>query len=137
MFVEDSLEHLFICSPDGENHDALQSETSRAELWTSMREMIATEYKGNSRTPLKAIAKLLDKMDVADARVDQLKLTQEEILVKDGPDSRKLPKLAKKLAKAELAQKKLHDEFAKASVLELKRKKPAPKKEAAGAKASK
>ncbi len=137
MFVEDSLEHLFICSPDGENHDALQSETSRAELWTSMREMIATEYKGNSRTPLKAIAKLLDKMDVADARVDQLKLTQEEILVKDGPDSRKLPKLAKKLAKAELAQKKLHDEFANASVLELKRKKPAPKKEAAGAKASK
>ncbi len=137
MFTEKQPEHLFVCSPNGDNHAALQSETSRSELWKSMREMLAKEYAEKSKPALKAITKLLDKMDMADARVNQLKLTQEEILVKDGPDSRKLPKLAKKIAKAELAQQKLHDEFAKASVLELRRKAPAPKKEAAGAKATK
>ncbi len=137
MFTEKQPEHLFVCSPNGDNHAALQSETSRSELWKSMREMLAKEYAEKSKPALKAITKLLDKMDMADARVNLLKLTQEEILVKDGPDSRKLPKLAKKIAKAELAQQKLHDEFAKASVLELRRKAPAPKKEAAGAKATK
>lgn len=137
MFKEEKLEHLFICSPDGTNHSALQSETSRSELWDSMRDMLAKEYKKKASRSLKNIAKLLNDMDVADARLNQLKLTEEEILVKDGPGSRKLAKVAKKIAKAELKQQKLHDEFAKESILELRRPKADPSMDEAEAKAGK
>ncbi len=131
MFVEKTTEHLFICSPDGSNHDPLESQTSRTELWDSMRDMLGLEYKQKASASLKTIAKVLDKLDVVDSRLNHLRAAQEEILVEDGPDSRKLPKLAKKIAKEELEQKKLHDQIAKASALELKRQAAPPVEEAA------
>ena len=136
MFTEKKPEHLFICASDGSEHDALQSETSRTELWDSMRDMLATEYKRKASKSLKDLHKLLNKMDVADTRVNELKRLRDEELEDKGPGSRKLTKLAKKIAKAELEQQKLHKEFAKSSILELKRK-PAPSKETAQAQPAK
>jgi len=137
MFTEKKPEHLFICSPDGSNHDPLQSQTSRTELWDSMHDMLAQEYTKKAGKSLKNINKLLNKMDMADSDLTRLKRVFEETLIDDGPGAKKLTKLTKKIAKAELTRNKLHDEFAKASVLELRRPKPAPETEKAEAEATK
>jgi hypothetical protein len=122
VFVQEKApEHLFVCSIDGSNHDPLESQTSRTELWKSMRSLLALEYKKKPDAPLKSIAKLLDKMDTADQRLNQLMDRQNEILEEDGPDSKKLPKLAKKIAKAEKERNKLNDDAIKAYKIELKR----------------
>ncbi|MCA8981537.1 MAG: hypothetical protein H6831_00915 [Planctomycetes bacterium] len=122
LFVQgESPEHLFVCSIDGTNHDPLESQTSRTELWKSMRDLLAKEYKKNPDTALKTIARLMDKLDVADERYVELVDRQNEILEEEGPTSRKLPKVAKKLAKAEKERDDIKAEIKKAYEIELKR----------------
>jgi hypothetical protein len=122
LFVQDkSPEHLFVCSVDGSNHDPLESQTSRTELWNSMRDLLATEYKKKPDAPLKSIAKLLDKMDNADSRLAHLIGRQNEILEEDGPKSKKLPKIAKKILKAQAARDELDAKAVNAYKIELKR----------------
>jgi hypothetical protein len=130
LFQLEKPEHLFVSSVDGSNHDPLESQTSRSELWKSMRGLIATEYKSKADARLKTIAKLLDKMDVADARLADVKSRQEQVLEKDGPKSRKLAKLTKQLAAAQADRDELQGEATEALRMELKRKretKAAPK----------
>jgi len=92
LFVQKkSPEHLFVCSADGSNHDPLESQTSRRELWNSMRGLLEKEYETKPKKPLKLIAKLLDKLDEADNRVRVLAEKRDKILEEDGPDSKKLP----------------------------------------------
>jgi hypothetical protein len=114
-------EHLFVCSIDGSNHDPLESQTSRTELWDSMRDLLALEYKKKPDAPLKSIAKLLDKMDSVDQRIGELVDRQNEILEEDGPDSKKLPKIAKKIQAAEKERDELNADAIKAYKIELKR----------------
>lgn len=102
LFVQEkSPEHLFVCSIDGTNHDPLESQTSRTELWDSMLSLLEKEYKTKPKKPLKTIAKLLDKLDEADNRVQVLSIKRDDILENDGPSSKKLPKIAKKLEEEE------------------------------------
>lgn len=123
LFVqEDAPEHLFVCAVDGSGHDPLESQTSRTELWKSMRSMLVKEYKKSPDVALKSIARLMDKLDVADERFVELIDRQNEILEEDGPESKKLPKVAKKLAKAEQEREDLKKDIAKAYEIELKRK---------------
>ncbi|MFT4537809.1 MAG: hypothetical protein ACI841_001305 [Planctomycetota bacterium] len=122
LFTQENPEHLFVCSLDGQNHDPLESETSRVELWKSMRGMLGTEYKSKPDASLKKISSLLNKMDVVDQKIRDLNAKHEDVLEDDGPDSRKLPKLLKKLAKAELEGNKLQAEVEKATKLELRRR---------------
>jgi hypothetical protein len=123
LFVEDKPEHLFVCSVDGSNHKPLQSQTSRTELWESMRDLIALEYEDKPDRPLKKITALLDKLDDADRRVRELTERRDEILEEDGPDSRQLPKLKKKLEKEEKELAGYKAEVQKAYQLELRRQK--------------
>jgi hypothetical protein len=140
LFVEDKPEHLFVCSVDGSNHKPLQSQTSRTELWSSMRDLIAVEYADKPDKPLKAITALLDKLDDADRRVRELSERRDEILEEDGPDSRKLPKLTKKLEKEEKELARLKADVQKSYQLELRRQKTEARRkaeaEAAGAEAA-
>ncbi len=122
IFVQKkSPEHLFVSSADGSNHDPLESQTSRKELWNSMRDLLALEYKKKPDAPLKSITKLLDKMDSVDQRMSELVSRQNDILEKDGPGSKKLPKLAKKIAKVTKERDELNAEAIKAYKIELKR----------------
>lgn len=122
LFTQKQPEHLFVCSPDGSNHDPLESQTSRTELWKSLRGMIALEYERKPDSSLKKIASLLDKMDVVDDRLAELSARQDDLLEEDGPRSPKLKKLRREIAKVEAERDKLHAGVAKASELELKRR---------------
>lgn len=121
LFKQDKPEHLFVCSIDGSNHNALESQTSRTELWKSMHGLLNTEYKKGPKTSLKKITGLLGKLDEQDARLDILLSRQEQILEEDGPKSKKLKKLNTKIEKQEAALTKLNDEVEKAYKLQLKR----------------
>lgn len=123
MFVQEKPEHLFVCSADGSNHDALESQTSRTALWKSMRGLVAKEYKSKADSRLKTIAKLLDKMDVADQRLAEASARHDQVLEEDGPRSRKLGKLAKKLAAAQKGRDELQQDATEALRMELKKKK--------------
>jgi hypothetical protein len=122
LFVQEKTEHLFVCSIDGSNHDPLESQTSRTELWDSMRDLLAKEYEEKPEKALKLISKVLDKMDMVDERWNDLAAKRDAILEEDGPDSRKLPKVLKDIAKLEEDKEMLRDMVAKASKLELKRR---------------
>jgi len=121
LFTLEAPEHLFVVSANGGNHDPLESQTSRTELWGSMRDLVALEYASKPDSALKKIASILDKLDAADQRVLSLLEDRDDILEEDGPDSRKLPKLQKRIAAAEAERDELHAEIAEASRLELKR----------------
>ena len=124
---KDSPEHLFVASIDGSNQDPLESDTSRTELWESMRDLLAKEYKSKPDRPLKSITKLLDKMDSIDERLRELITRQDELLEEEGPNSKKLPKLAKKIAKAEKERDELNEDVVKAYKIELRRQREAAK----------
>jgi hypothetical protein len=121
MFTLEQPEHLFVCSIDGSNHDPLESQTSRTELWESMRDLLSLEYKSNPDSSLKQIAKLLDKMDVVDQRIGELAARRNDVLEEDGPESKKLKKIDRKIAEAEQERDEMRGEVIKASTLELKR----------------
>lgn len=121
VFVLEATEHLFVASIDGSNHAPLESETSRVELWESMKKLIAAEYKGDAEKSIVKVAKVIDKLDVVDQRYLDLQERRDDILVKEGPKSRKLKKLQKSLAEVEADRVKLFKEIEKATELELKR----------------
>lgn len=127
LFTEKQPEHLFVCSTNGENHNALQSQTSRTELWKSMHGLLGKEYTKKPDSSLKTLQKLLDKFDAQDQRLAELTSRRDEILEEDGPKSKKLPKLATKIAKEEDQLAKLQGEASKAYRLELRRQKDAKK----------
>ncbi|MEL6430049.1 MAG: hypothetical protein AAFZ87_08760 [Planctomycetota bacterium] len=135
LFTEETPEHLFVCSLDGSNHDALQSDTSRVELWESMTGLLANEYEKKPQKPLKTITRLLDKMDTVDQRLAELIAKREAVLEKEGPKSRKLKKLQKDISKAQEEVKGYRSEISKVSSLKLKadRKKAKEAKKAKGA----
>ena len=131
LFELEKPEHLFVSSVDGSNHDPLESQTSRTELWKSMRTMLSKEYKKKPEGAVKKLSRILDKMDQVDGRWNDLAAKRDDILEEDGPKSKKLPKLQKDLEKAETERKALKAEMAKVSALELKKRdKPVEEPEA-------
>ncbi|MFT7486279.1 MAG: hypothetical protein ACI9F9_002134 [Candidatus Paceibacteria bacterium] len=123
IFEQKQPEHLFVCSIDGNNHNALESQSSKVELWDSMQDLLSAEYRKGPKASLKKLASLLGKLDQQDARLDLLLSRQEQVLEEQGPESKKLPKLASKIAKEEAALSKLHGDVSKAYRLQLKRQK--------------
>ncbi|MFT7669132.1 MAG: hypothetical protein ACI8X5_001832 [Planctomycetota bacterium] len=123
MFTEKNPEHLFVASSDGSRHDPLESQTSRTELWKSMISILETEYTKKPKTSLKKLQTLLDKLDAQDARLREITSRRDEILEEDGPKSKKLPKLDKKIVNEEDTLAKLQGEVTVAYRLELRRQK--------------
>ncbi len=130
LFVQKQPEHLFVSSVDGSNHMPLESQTSRTELWKSMRDLLALEYASKPDVPLKKLAALLDKLDVADQRVRELGERRDQVLEEEGPLSRKLPKAVKNLEAAEHELEKLKAEVDRTYRLELKRQRDAAREPA-------
>lgn len=135
LFTEKQPEHLFVCSVDGTNHDPLESQTSRRELWESLRGELGRAYKKKTDSSLKRIAKLLDEMDLTDSRLNELMTRQDDILEEDGPESSKLKKLRSKIKKVQTERDELREKVAKAYRIELKereKKEEAPEEAPAG-----
>ena len=122
LFVQEETEHLFVASADGSNHRALESQTSRVELWESMSTLLGLEYQKRPKTSLKRIAMLLDKLDVVDRRAIDLERKRDELLEKEGPRGKKARKAQEQVAKIQAERDKVEKEIAKESGLELKRK---------------
>ena len=105
LFTLEQPEHLFVAAIDGSDHDPLESQTSRTELWDSLRDALARDYKSKPDASMKALAKLLNKMDLVDQAARDLTMRQDELLENEGPKSKKLKKVAKKLAEASLSRR--------------------------------
>jgi len=125
LFTQDDPEHLFVCSTDGANHDPLEADTSRTKLLKSMKGLLSEEYKRKPDSAVKKIATILDKLDVVDSRLLELIKSREATLEEDGPKSRKLTKLVKKIDKAEAERDELKNEIVEATRIELKRRRQA------------
>lgn len=121
LFPKKDAEHLFVSTRDGSVRIALESDTSRVELWKAMSRALEASYKKSPDAALKKLTKMLDDFDVLDERRVQLVVRQNEILEKDGPKSRKLAGVNRELAEVEGAVERLRAELAKASELELQR----------------
>ena len=123
LFPEKDAEHLFVSSADGSNRIGLEAEGSRSRLLDSMHEVVAADYKQKPDSSLKKIAMLLDDLDVLDDRHRALQLRRNELIEDEGPDSRKLAKVARDIAEVEEKLAEARDEIVAASALELKRQK--------------
>jgi hypothetical protein len=133
LFLQEQPEHLFVSSADGANHDPLESQTSRTELWDSMRAVLAGEYKKSPETAIKGVTRILDKMDQVDSRWNELVARRDNLLEKEGPGAKDLVKLQRELQGVEKEREKLREEMAQASRLELKRRAAQPAEAGASA----
>ncbi len=130
LFLQEKPEHLFVMTSDGSVQDPLESQTSRTELWDSMRRIMVLEYSRKPDEALKDIQNSLNKLDVVDGRLQELRDNLEETLIDEGPKSRKLPKLRKKIAEAEADKRELQERIDKATKIPLKRPAVAPEESA-------
>lgn len=122
LFAEDPVEHLFVCAVDGADHAALQSETSRVNLWNSLLARIEADYAKKPDPALKKAVALLDKFDVVDSRLHELLSRKDEVLEEEGPKSRKLVKLERDIREAQAEFEELREDMDVASALQLKSK---------------
>ena len=120
LFPGGTSEHLFMATRDGRLRVPLESERSRTELWGSMVQVLSADYRSDPQRSLKEIQGLLDDLDAVDLEIGRLQTRMEELLETDGPGSRKLDKVQKRLGKARAERDTLLAEVTKASTLELK-----------------
>jgi hypothetical protein len=120
LFGHDDAEHLFVALPDGSAKVKLQSDTSRTELWAAMGQILAATYKKDPQPVLKLVRKSLDRMDVLDTRVSDLRIKRDEVIESDGIRSSKLDKIDSEIAQVTKEIEALKGEIAAASKLELK-----------------
>lgn len=121
LFGHEDPEHLFVALPDGSLKFALESDTSRTELWDDMGQVLAASYKKDPQASVKQVQKSLDRLDVLDARMLDLKAKQNELLETEGASSGKLRKLDGELSQVKQEIAATLEEVAKARKLELKR----------------
>ncbi|HVS20063.1 MAG TPA: hypothetical protein VMT18_15775 [Planctomycetota bacterium] len=120
LFPGGTSEHLFMATRDGRLRVPLESERSRTELWGSMVQVLSADYRSDPQRSLKEIQGLLDDLDAVDLEIARLQTRMDELLETDGPGSRKLDKIQKKLGQAKAERDTLLGEVTKASTLELK-----------------
>lgn len=121
MFGHDDPEHLFVALADGSMKVKLESDTSRTELWDAMSRVLAAAYKDDAQAAVKAVQKTLDRMDVIDQRLLDLRTKRNELLETEGAASKKLAKVNLEIEEAKQEIAKLLAEVSKARELELKR----------------
>lgn len=121
MFGHEDPEHLFVALPDGSLKIKLESSTSRTELWEAMGQVLAAAYKDDPQAAVKKIQRTLDRMDVLDQRLLDLRSKRNELLETEGADSKKLLKVNLQIEEAKQENAVLLAEVARARKLELQR----------------
>ena len=130
LFAGESPPHLFVSRADGSGRLTLNGEQSRTELWDKMETLLTSEYTTKHKPALKKLFKVLDELDELDVRLAELDGRMNDTIEKDGPDSRKVKKLQKALAKLHAERNDLRAHAGQLSTLAFK-KKQAPKHAAA------
>lgn len=97
LFPEGQPPHLFVCSRDGSNYVPLQGDQSRTELWQAMESVLKKEYRKNPSRAVQDYLKLLAEFDTIDSMIDWRQEQLDEVIERDGPDSRKARKIRKQL----------------------------------------
>ena len=123
LFGDDDPGHLFVASPDGSNRRDLDGQQSRTELWKVMEGLLAVQYesKPGPAKNLKKLSLLLDDFDSLDAEIMEIERQIEARIESDGPKSRKLGRLKKKLDKVRKKRAKARAEADELSRLPLKK----------------
>ena len=125
LFPGGRSEHLFLATRDGTQRIALEGERSRAELWSAMQSVLASDYAADADHVLKAIQRKLDRLDAADQRLGELQSRYDQLLESEGANSAKLKKARAKLAEGRAERDALLDEVqAAGSELELRHPTP-------------
>ena len=119
LFLEKGVEHLFVSTRDGANHQPLESADSQKDMWKAMLEVLDESYEGKPSKVVKSVINELDDLDDLDERYNELANRRDEILEEDGPRSRKLPKLERQIAEIDEERKEILAEIDEAFELEL------------------
>jgi hypothetical protein len=130
LFGHDDPEHLFVAMPDGSLKVKLESQTSRTELWDAMNQVLAASYKSDPQPAVKLVQKSLDRMDVLDQKLLELRTKKNELLETEGATSKKLAKINLEIEEAKQEIAASMQAIAKASKLELKNGEAKPTTEA-------
>jgi hypothetical protein len=125
LFPGGRSEHLFLATRDGAQRIALEGERSRAELWSAMSSVLASDYADEPERALKGIQRKLDRLDAADQRLGELQSRYDELLESESANSAKLKKARQKLAEGRAERDALLDEV-KAAGSELELRHPTP-----------
>jgi hypothetical protein len=133
MFGHDNVEHLFVATRDGALKIPLEAETSRTQLWDAMGRVLAASYKKDPGSVVKLMQKSLDRLDVLDERLLDLRSKRNSLLEEDGSASKKLVKVDRDIDEAQNEINTTLGELAKAAKLELKNPEVTPAGVGAGA----
>jgi len=120
LFSHDDAEHFFVTTLDGSLKTKLESQTSRTELWDAMNGVLSATYKKDPQPVVKLVQKSLDRLDVLDERLLDLRAKRNELLETEGAKSSKLEKVDAEIAEANSQIASIKEEIAIASKLELK-----------------
>lgn len=120
MFGHENVEHLFVSTRDGALKIPLESDTSRTQLWDSMSQVLAATYKKDTQPVVKLMQKSLDRLDVLDTRVLELRAKRNALLEEEGSASKKLVKIDRELDEAQKEIEASMAELALAAKIELK-----------------
>ena len=126
LFGTNDPPHLFVASWDGTGQIDLKGDQSRSELWAAMEAKLKTEYKADAKRRVRDFFKLLDQYDELDQEIALLENKVDQLLETDGPDSRKMKKVQKKLEKAREELADLKEKETKLRDLGLKDTAPQP-----------
>lgn len=120
MFGKEDPEHLFVASLDGSLKVQLQSDTSRTELWDAMGKVLAASYSKDPQPVVKQVQKTLDRLDVLDERLLDLRAKKGELFETEGADSPKLRKIDLEIDQTQKEIAAMLGDIAKSAKLELK-----------------
>ncbi len=124
LFPDNDSAHLFVSRWDGGDLVPLEDETSRTALWKSMTSLLDSSYEGSTRTPLKALAKLLDEYDRLDIELAQERAQAVKLIEKYGSDSSKLRKVERALEALATERAELDAQVRELTELELRAAEP-------------
>lgn len=120
MFNHEDPEHLFVASRDGSQKVLLQSDTSRTELWDAMGKVLTASYAKDPQPVVRQVQKSLDRLDVLDERLLDLRSKKGELFETEGADSPKLRKINLEIDETQKEIAAILDQVAKTAKLELK-----------------
>lgn len=120
LFDSQHPEHLFVCNVDGSNKIALESTTSRPELWTAMTRTLAGAYTKDPMASYKDLARLLDRLDDLDRRTTELALKRAKLVETEGGSLAGLEKVEAEIAVLKQDHVRALNEVERVSKLELR-----------------
>jgi hypothetical protein len=100
LFPNNDAEHLFVSARDGSVKKPLESDTSRAELWSAMESTLAHAYGLDAGKVTKQVLAGLDKVDECERKVTDLETRKGQLMETPNVDVAKVKKVDAELEAA-------------------------------------